>query len=174
MCDICHSAAVSVWGGPLSHHSGLHATPSYLIPAALVLILALSWYGLLPASPLLLSLLLLLAGLKRHSVTLFEGGRVGGAAVIDELISELAASAAAGADFEGDMVQVGWHGMCCCSVQRRCSSSCTALSLVLEPLTATTFFALRTACYKVNQLRMSLLPAAATRRSVVWEPNFCC
>jgi hypothetical protein len=39
-------------------------------------------------------------------VTLFEGGRVGGAAVIDELITELAASAAAGEFFEGDMVQV--------------------------------------------------------------------
>jgi hypothetical protein len=47
-----------------------------------------------------------ITGLKRHSVTLFEGGRVGGAAVIDELITELAASAAAGEFFEGDMVQV--------------------------------------------------------------------
>lgn len=46
------------------------------------------------------------SGLKRHSVTLFEGGRVGGAAVMDELITELAASAQAGALFEGDMVQV--------------------------------------------------------------------
>jgi F0F1-type ATP synthase beta subunit len=55
---------------------------------------------------LLLLLLPVLSGLKRHSVTLFEGGRVGGAAVMDELITELAASAAAGEFFEGDMVQV--------------------------------------------------------------------
>ncbi|WIA16154.1 hypothetical protein OEZ85_012869 [Tetradesmus obliquus] len=48
-------------------------------------------------------------GLKRHSVTLFEGGRVGGAAVMDELITELAASAAAGEFFEGDMVQLMRH-----------------------------------------------------------------
>jgi hypothetical protein len=56
------------------------------------------------------------AGLKRHSVTLFEGGRVGGAAVIDELITELAASAAAGEFFEGDMVQV--TGYCNTKEQR--------------------------------------------------------
>eukprot|EP00878_Enallax_costatus_P018277 GHUV01019234.1.p1 GENE.GHUV01019234.1~~GHUV01019234.1.p1 ORF type:complete len:436 (+),score=146.98 GHUV01019234.1:202-1509(+) len=48
-------------------------------------------------------------GLKRHSVTLFEGGRVGGAAVMDELITELAASAEAGQAFEGDMVQLMRH-----------------------------------------------------------------
>ena len=47
-------------------------------------------------------------GLKRHSVSLFEGGRVSGEAVVDELIVELQASAAAGAMFEGeDMDQVG-------------------------------------------------------------------
>ncbi|KAF8055757.1 Fam91a1 [Scenedesmus sp. PABB004] len=48
-------------------------------------------------------------GLKRHSVTLFEGGRVGGAGVMDELITELAASAEAGRGFEGDMVQLMRH-----------------------------------------------------------------
>lgn len=41
-------------------------------------------------------------------MSLFEGGRVSGEAVVDELISELRASAAAGAMFEGeDMAQVG-------------------------------------------------------------------
>jgi hypothetical protein len=50
-------------------------------------------------------------GLKRHSVSLFEGGRVSGASVVDELITELQASAAAGAIFEGDdMAQVCGHG----------------------------------------------------------------
>lgn len=40
---------------------------------------------------------------KRHSVSLFEGGRVSGAAVVAELAAELEASAAAGAAFEGEM-----------------------------------------------------------------------
>lgn len=42
-------------------------------------------------------------GLKRHSVTLFEGGRVAGEAVIKELIAELWVSYEAGQGFEGDM-----------------------------------------------------------------------
>ncbi|MEW5307506.1 MAG: hypothetical protein WDW36_009896, partial [Sanguina aurantia] len=45
-------------------------------------------------------------GLKRHSVTLFEGGRVGGEDIISELISELWTSHAAGQEFEGDMLQL--------------------------------------------------------------------
>jgi hypothetical protein len=36
------------------------------------------------------------AGLKRHAVTLFEGGRVGGDAVMSELIDELWQSYEAG------------------------------------------------------------------------------
>lgn len=52
-------------------------------------------------------------GLKRHSVSLFEGGRVSGEAVVDELITELQASAAAGAMFEGeDMAQVCPGSIC--------------------------------------------------------------
>eukprot|EP00775_Hariotina_reticulata_P005967 gene5967-6206_t len=48
-------------------------------------------------------------GLKRHSVTLFEGGRVAGAEVMEELVEELAASAAAAQQFEGDMVLLMRH-----------------------------------------------------------------
>lgn len=45
-------------------------------------------------------------GLKRHSVTLFEAGRVTGEDVISELISELWVSYAAGQNFEGDMLRL--------------------------------------------------------------------
>ncbi|GAX73682.1 hypothetical protein CEUSTIGMA_g1133.t1 [Chlamydomonas eustigma] len=45
-------------------------------------------------------------GLKRHSVTLFEGGRVGGDAVMSELIDELWQSYEAGQGFEGDMLKL--------------------------------------------------------------------
>eukprot|EP00798_Chlamydomonas_sp_ICE-L_P005845 gene5845-6131_t len=45
-------------------------------------------------------------GLKRHSVTLFEGGRVSGEEVMKELISELWVSYAAGQGFEGDMLKL--------------------------------------------------------------------
>ncbi|KAL3158901.1 hypothetical protein ABBQ32_011616 [Trebouxia sp. C0010 RCD-2024] len=42
-------------------------------------------------------------GLKRHSVTLFEGGRVTGREVIAELVEELRGSVAAAERFEGEM-----------------------------------------------------------------------
>jgi hypothetical protein len=116
---------------------------------------------------LLLLLLPVLSGLKRHSVTLFEGGRVGGAAVMDELITELAASAAAGEFFEGDMVQVSatqqytytffiwnnvtpvgrvWNG----SVDHSRSSGNIFLVAVLSPrcaVSSTTFKFLLPLCY---------------------------
>jgi hypothetical protein len=60
-------------------------------------------------------------------VTLFEGGRVGGAAVIDELITELAASAAAGEFFEGDMVQVRCEDCVCTVPSMWCSASASGL-----------------------------------------------
>lgn len=40
---------------------------------------------------------------KKHSVTLFEGGRVYGTSVIDELVTELKASVEMAAGFEGEM-----------------------------------------------------------------------
>ncbi|KAK9836344.1 hypothetical protein WJX81_007135 [Elliptochloris bilobata] len=46
-------------------------------------------------------------GLKRHAVTLFEGGRVAGAEVVAELVRELEASAEAAAGFEGEMRELG-------------------------------------------------------------------
>lgn len=48
----------------------------------------------------------LLTGLKRHSVTLFEGGRVSGDDVMSELITELWVSYQAGQGFEGDMLKL--------------------------------------------------------------------
>ncbi|KAK9917406.1 hypothetical protein WJX75_004000 [Coccomyxa subellipsoidea] len=48
-------------------------------------------------------------GLKRHSVTLFEGGRVTGAEVISELIFELDASVEAAAGFEGEMQRLAGY-----------------------------------------------------------------
>jgi hypothetical protein len=45
-------------------------------------------------------------GLKRHAVTLFEGGRVSGEAVVSELTAELWASHAEGSTFEGDMARL--------------------------------------------------------------------
>ncbi|CAK0785595.1 hypothetical protein CVIRNUC_008805 [Coccomyxa viridis] len=48
-------------------------------------------------------------GLKRHSVTLFEGGRVTGAEVIAELITELDASVEAAAGFEGEMQRLSGY-----------------------------------------------------------------
>lgn len=73
------------------------STHTHTLPAALLL----PFPSPPPPAPLSLS------GLKRHSVSLFEGGRVSGPAVMDELIGELAASAEAGALFEGeDMAQV--------------------------------------------------------------------
>ncbi|GLC36568.1 hypothetical protein PLESTM_000461100 [Pleodorina starrii] len=45
-------------------------------------------------------------GLKRHSVTLFEGGRVAGEEVMQELVSELWSSYAAGQGFEGEMLRL--------------------------------------------------------------------
>ena len=45
-------------------------------------------------------------GLKRHSVSLFEGGRVSGAGVVDEMVRELWASHEAGRGFEGDMARL--------------------------------------------------------------------
>ncbi|KAG2497046.1 hypothetical protein HYH03_005046 [Edaphochlamys debaryana] len=61
-------------------------------------------------------------GLKRHSVTLFEGGRVAGEEVMRELVQELRASAAAGAGFEGDL--------------RRLTAYAEALAGVLEAVRA--------------------------------------
>jgi hypothetical protein len=46
------------------------------------------------------------SGLKRHAVTLFEGGRVAGEALMSEVTSELWASYAAGQGFEGDMARL--------------------------------------------------------------------
>ncbi|BDA48371.1 Protein FAM91A1 [Coccomyxa sp. Obi] len=48
-------------------------------------------------------------GLKRHSVTLFEGGRVTGAEVISELIFELDASVEAASGFEGEMQRLAGY-----------------------------------------------------------------
>ncbi len=45
-------------------------------------------------------------GLKRHSVSLFEGGRVSGAEVMAEMVRELWASYEAGQGFEGDMLRL--------------------------------------------------------------------
>lgn len=45
-------------------------------------------------------------GLKRHAVTLFEGGRVAGDATVAELTAELWASWAEGQSFEGDMARL--------------------------------------------------------------------
>ncbi|GIM16671.1 hypothetical protein Vretimale_19263 [Volvox reticuliferus] len=45
-------------------------------------------------------------GLKRHSVTLFEGGRVAGEEVMQEMVSELWSSYAAGQGFEGEMLRL--------------------------------------------------------------------
>ncbi|KXZ46985.1 hypothetical protein GPECTOR_39g479 [Gonium pectorale] len=45
-------------------------------------------------------------GLKRHAVTLFEGGRVAGEEVIRELLQELWASCAASQSFEGEMLRL--------------------------------------------------------------------
>ncbi len=45
-------------------------------------------------------------GLKRHAVTLFEGGRVAGESLISEVAAELWASYAAGQGFEGDMARL--------------------------------------------------------------------
>lgn len=44
---------------------------------------------------------------KKHSVTLFEGGRVYGAGVIDELVRGLEASVDMSKDFEGEMLELG-------------------------------------------------------------------
>jgi hypothetical protein len=44
---------------------------------------------------------------KKHSVTLFEGGRVYGAGVIDELVRGLEASIEMSRDFEGEMLELG-------------------------------------------------------------------
>ncbi|KAF5832134.1 FAM91 N-terminus-domain-containing protein [Dunaliella salina] len=45
-------------------------------------------------------------GLKRHAVTLFEGGRVAGEGVMAEMVQELWSSFAAGQMFEGDMLRL--------------------------------------------------------------------
>lgn len=56
-------------------------------------------------------------GLKRHSVTLFEGGRISGQDSILELMSELKTSISEAAAFEGEMRHLavyawyGWAGM---------------------------------------------------------------
>ena len=44
---------------------------------------------------------------KKHSVTLFEGGRVYGAGVIDELVRGLESSVELSEGFEGEMLQLG-------------------------------------------------------------------
>jgi len=46
------------------------------------------------------------AGLKRHAVTLFEGGRVAGEGVTLEMVNELWSSFAEGQMFEGDMLRL--------------------------------------------------------------------
>lgn len=63
-------------------------------------------------APCCVACAILASGLKRHAVTLFEGGRVIGEALVAEVTAELWASYAAGAGFEGDMArltQVGNH-----------------------------------------------------------------
>lgn len=44
---------------------------------------------------------------KKHAVTLFEGGRIHGNSVIDELMRELQLSTSMAADFEGEMAELG-------------------------------------------------------------------
>ncbi|KAG2449449.1 hypothetical protein HYH02_005596 [Chlamydomonas schloesseri] len=61
-------------------------------------------------------------GLKRHSVTLFEGGRVAGEEVVKEMIAELWASYAAGQAFEGDLLRLTHY--------------CAALATLLEAVRA--------------------------------------
>ena len=62
-------------------------------------------------------------GLKLHAVTLFEGGRVAGAAVMSELVSELWASFEGGQSFEGDMARLTEVAVCvrACVRARACA-----------------------------------------------------
>jgi hypothetical protein len=46
-------------------------------------------------------------GLKRHSVTLFEAGRISGSDVMEELISELWVSHQLAQQLEGELAQIG-------------------------------------------------------------------
>jgi hypothetical protein len=46
-------------------------------------------------------------GVKKHAVTLFEGGRIHGNSVIDELLQELRVSTSMAASFEGEMAHLG-------------------------------------------------------------------
>ena len=58
-------------------------------------------------------------GLQRHAVTLFEGGRVAGAANLADLVQQLDASTAAAASFEGDAASLG-DGAAALAVALRC------------------------------------------------------
>lgn len=49
------------------------------------------------------------SGVKRHAVTLFEGGKVAGEEVIADLISELKSSLSSDIKHEGEMIKLTNH-----------------------------------------------------------------
>lgn len=75
----------------------------------------------------------ILAGVKRHAVTLFEGGKVAGEEVIADLISELKSSISSDIKHEGEIMHLTNHA--------------SALAMVLECIKV-----VRTASFMVQRI----------------------